>query len=62
MYMNPLHSAQNIVHARRVVTVLQEHYVTGFGKICIVHISNFSTLVTHKIYLESQIHVNLQGF
>ena len=24
-------------------------YVTGFGKACIVHISNFSTLVTHKI-------------
>ena len=27
-------------------------YVTGFGKTCIVHTSKFSTLVSHKIYLE----------
>ena len=36
-------------------------YVTGFGKTCIVHTSNFSTLETHKIYLEWQIHVKLLG-
>ena len=29
----------------------------GFGKTCIVHTSNFSTLVTHKISLEWQIDV-----
>ena len=27
-------------------------YVTRFGKTCIVHTSDFSTLVTHKIFLE----------
>ena len=27
-------------------------YVTGFGKMCIVHTSNFSTSVTHKISYE----------
>ena len=27
-------------------------YMTGFGITCIVHTSNFSTLETHKIYLE----------
>ena len=27
-------------------------YVTGFGKTCIVHTSNFSTLATHKISYE----------
>ena len=32
-------------------------YVITLGKTCIVHISNFSTLVTHTIYLESQINV-----
>ena len=26
--------------------------MTGFGKMCIVHTSNFLTLETHKIYLE----------
>ena len=36
-------------------------YVTGFGKACIVQTSNFSTLVTYKIYLEWQIHVKLSG-
>ena len=35
--------------------------MTGFGKTCIVHTSNFSTLETHKIYLERQIHVKLSG-
>ena len=36
-------------------------YVTGFGKLCIVHTSNFSTFVTHKIYLEWQINLKLSG-
>ena len=36
-------------------------YVTGFGKTCIVHTSNFSTVVTHKISLERQIDVKLPG-
>ena len=31
------------------------------GKTCIVHTSNFSTLVTHKISLEWQIDVKLSG-
>ena len=35
--------------------------VTGFGKMCIVHTSNFSTLVSHKIYLEWWIDVKLSG-
>ena len=35
--------------------------VTGFGKTCIVHTSNFSTLETHKIYLERQTDVKLSG-
>ena len=29
--------------------------------VCIVHTSNFSTLVSYKIYLEWQIHVQLSG-
>ena len=36
-------------------------YVTGFGKTCIVHTSNFSTLVSHKMYLERWIDVTLSG-
>ena len=35
--------------------------VTGFGKMCIVHTSNFSTLVTDNISLEGQIGVKLSG-
>ena len=34
-------------------------YVTGFGKTCIVHTSNFSTSVTHKIYFEWWMDVKL---
>ena len=34
--------------------------VTKFGKTCIVHTSNFSTLVTDKIYYEWQIDVKLR--
>ena len=36
-------------------------YVTRFGKTCIVYTSNFSTMVTHKIYLEWQRDVKLSG-
>ena len=41
------------VHALRLnLRAFQIIYVTGFGKTCIVHTSNVSTFVTHKIYLE----------
>ena len=36
-------------------------YVTGFGKTWLVHTSNFSTLVTHKISYEWQINIKLSG-
>ena len=35
--------------------------MTGFGKTCIVHTSNFSILVLYKIYLEWHIDVKLSG-
>ena len=35
--------------------------MTGFGKTCIVHTYNFSTLVSHKIHLEWWIDVKLSG-
>ena len=38
-------------------TPLEKAYMITLGKTCIVHISNFSTMVTHTIYLESQINV-----
>ena len=36
-------------------------YVTGFRKICIIHTSNFSTLVTHKMNLKWWIHLKFLG-
>ena len=36
-------------------------YVTGFGKMCIAHTSNFSTLLIHKIYRKWQIVLKLSG-
>ena len=36
-------------------------FVTGFGKTCIVHTSNFSSLVIHNMYLQWQIDVKLSG-
>ena len=35
--------------------------MTGFGKTCIVHTSDFSTLAIHKISYEWQINVKLAG-
>ena len=36
-------------------------FVTEFAKMCIVHTSNFSTLVSHKIYLERQMDMKHLG-
>ena len=44
---------------KSIPTSIQYKNVTGFGKTCIVHTSNFLTLETHKVYFERQIHVKL---
>ena len=37
------------VHVTCDPYISESEYVTGFGKTCIIHTSNFSTLVAHKI-------------
>ena len=59
MYYNirPVNAITTILIQIKAVLII----VTRFGKTCIVHTSNFSTLVTRDVYLEWQIHVKLIG-
>ena len=43
------------------IVILQLIIVTRIAKMYIVHTSNFSTLVTHKILYERQVNVKLAG-
>ena len=56
-----VNASQWYIIRAEVHDIVSAVYVTGFGKTCIVHTSNFSNLVTHNISLEGQIDVKLLG-